>query len=553
MFQFSPPVLMEGNQDLLPIARNAPLSWQELVRCSTNRARELIKYEVAARLCVLPLAIHEVANESFLAVLAGAPISPNLQGELQFIVGLPVTIEGCDAELIRRAVVGAYFGGLNHLAESLTKAVDELSLKNHSEVKEVRNNNAAPVPILLEAILHRASYLAASDIHLDALKGGIRVRFRVDGVLRDETGFTAAPGVGEEIIRRIKVLAEIKNLPDGIPQEGSFTFRDKDIEVRLRVSIIAQAMGCKVVLRVMERSNVKSTGKGHSYAELGVTNEQEQKIRAVLGATSGCILSVGPTGSGKSTLIYSMLEHLNDGSRHIVSIEDPVERTMLGVTQIEVTESHGFKELLAKILRQDPDVIVVGEIRERESAEAALSAGITGHLVISTLHAGNCIEAFIRLLNFGIDRALLFATLRLLISQRLIPKLCVSCAKQSKIDSVLAELFKIHPETTVLLPVGCKKCDGNGNVSRIGVFEIFPITENIKRFALSHIENDNNSCKEGFIEALKDAALEVGYSPIAVRVRELLINGTISPYWALKTVGIAPEMIDSRLCHTQGS
>jgi type IV pilus assembly protein PilB len=247
------------------------------------------------------------------------------------------------------------------------------------------------------------------------------------------------------------------------------------------------------------------------------------------------ILLSGPTGSGKSTLLYVALQELNREWRNIITLEDPVERLIPGVNQIEVCEGgSSWSELTARLLRQDPDAIMLGEIRDRETAHAALNAGISGCLVLSTVHAGNCLEIFSRLGQLGADAHLLAQALRLLVAQRLLARNCALCARPVPVTPALARLFGLTADTPLSASLGCTACEFSGISGRLGVFELLRITAGIRECLLDKAAGVN-------LTQLEHCARNEGYRPLAVSVREALLRQEISPKSALRSMGIAPE------------
>ncbi len=490
--------------------RPKEVDWRTLARCSTASARALLPLEVAERCGVLPLGVHGEGVNRCLSLLCGEMPGAQALKELQFVAGVELLFERVSVQELNRAIIAAYRG---QAAEP-----------------------SASVPLLLEGLLHRAIYLDASDIHLAAEEAGMRVRFRVDGALREDTSFSITAAAARELLRRIAVLCRIGNTAPYRPQEGAFSFECGGRRVRVRVSIVQQVRGAKAVLRVLASDGASGSG-GESFGALGLEAEQVMVVKGALGSSQGVILSAGPTGSGKSTLLYRALEWINDGTRNIVTIEDPVERMIPGITQIEVASAEGqsFIELLPVLLRQDPDVILVGEIRESVSGATALNAGITGHLVLSTVHAQGALEALRRLIFMGVQSDLVAAALRLVIGQRLLPRNCIHCLTRRAPNATLARLFRIPTDRQIGISVGCQACERSGFAGRIGVYELLRISASMQQ-ALVEEARVNTA-------QFDSLAVAEGFVPYAAQVRARLLEGVISPRSALLCLGVGPEVV----------
>ena len=494
-------------RELIPVSSGP--DWRALARCSTAEARSLLSLELAERLLVLPLGVHGTGANRCLSLLTAAPPSAQAVNELRFATGMELVFEVVAEGELHAAIVAAYRG---------QSVVEEQS-----------------IPLLLEGLLHRALYLDASDIHLDSIGSRMRVRFRVDGALREDTGFAIEGRAANDLLRRVKVLCRIGSVAPYRPQEGAFGIECGGTRVRIRVSIVKQAQGSKAVLRILSGQTLESGRQVDPFGSLGLDARQRAILQSALGGAQGVILSAGPTGSGKSTLLYQALEYLNDGTRNIVTIEDPVERILIGVTQIEVaaTEGQSFGELLPVLLRQDPDVMLIGEIRDRFSGDTALNAGITGHLVLSTVHANGALEALRRLRFMGIEPELISSSVRLIVGQRLVPKNCCACAAERAPTASLVRLFRLQEGEQVAIGVGCAKCERSGVAGRVGVFELLPISRALREAIPADARSDT-------LEAI---ATEEGFTPYATQVRTRLVEGMISPRAALQCLGVGPELV----------
>jgi type IV pilus assembly protein PilB len=516
--------------------------WQEIGRCSTEEARGFLSYSVASKLCVLPLSVVGDSNgQRFITVAFPEPLDALIFKEVKFVIGLEVVVELLPREILEKAIHRAYCGAQDHLITAVKIAHDENKKSEYiakSIVPEIDFSQESAIPRLLTSILDRGVSLAASDIHIEPVGHGYRIRYRVDGMLKEDKSLELSMRIGKSLARRIKVVCNLDSTKDFMPQDGGFTHRQKIISVRIRVSFFPQSGGEKVVLRLFDDNFLDFSRKNDTlFSFLGLSIEQENCLRSALGMDGGVILLTGPTGSGKSTLLSAMLSYLNTEWRNIVSIEDPVERIVPGVNQTEVNSERGlgFSELLPGILRQDPDVIMIGEIRDNQTAETAFTAGITGHLVLSTVHARNCIEAFPRLLHFGLSSYLIASSLRMIISQRLIPKNCMKCSRQESANEFLLKYFALSKDSKVAIPKGCNLCEQTGRKGRIGVFEMLPINDAIRDLILG----DNNQISQ---QKIVDLIYGLGFRTYAHDVRAALLAGIIAPSSALRSLGIAPEL-----------
>ena len=338
------------------------------------------------------------------------------------------------------------------------------------------SSDDAPAIRLINGVIADAVRQGVSDIHVEPYETGLIVRMRIDGVLRETLRMPAH--VAPVLVSRIKVMARLDIAERRVPQDGriSLTLGGKLLDVR--VSTLPSRAGERVVLRILDKENA-----GLDLAQLGLSREAETVLLEALKEPNGIILVTGPTGSGKTTSLYSSLRLLNDGSRNILTVEDPVEYAMEGVGQTQVNAKVGltFAAGLRAILRQDPDVVMVGEIRDRETAEIAVQASLTGHLVLSTVHTNDAVGAITRMRDMKVEPFLLASTLRAVIAQRLVRRLCPVCRRPEPASEQAAQLLGLQPGTTVYEPGGCDECGQTGFKGRIGVFEAVRIDDTIRR------------------------------------------------------------------------
>lgn len=364
-----------------------------------------------------------------------------------------------------------------------------------------------PVIRILDTVLEYAVAEGASDIHFEALEDVFVVRFRVDGVLRDIVDLPKL--IHPAIIARIKILSQLKIDEHRVPQDGRFKFKIKDNFIALRVSILPAFYGENIVLRILAES-----ARALSFEELGLTGFNLELVHRNIVKPHGMILVTGPTGSGKTTTLYSVLTMLNSTEVKMCTIEDPVEYGIKRVNQTQINTAAGltFGTGLRALLRHDPDIIMVGEIRDMETAEMAIHSSLTGHLVLSTLHTNDAAGAIPRFTDMGTEGFLLASTLNLVIAQRLVRKLCSRCIQSYSIPQEQLEyLQRIAPDwqppQTLYKGVGCDECGHRGYKGRIGIFEILEINEAIRRMIVQKASSEDinrEGVKNGMTPLLRD-------------------------------------------------
>ena len=337
----------------------------------------------------------------------------------------------------------------------------------------------APIVKLLNNIIDRAIEKKATDIHFEPYESHTDVKFRIDGVLRSITNIPNY--LYPAIISRIKILAKLNIAEKRLPQDGKFIYKINDKEYDIRVSTIPTIYGESVVLRILNKQDTN-----YSLDTLGFSKEHLKLIREFMNHSYGMILVTGPTGSGKTTTLYSILKELNTGKRKIITVEDPVEYTIPGIVQVQVNPKVGltFSRALRTILRQDPDIIMIGEIRDKETAEIAIRAALTGHLVLATLHTNDAVSAFTRLIDMGIEEFLVSSAVVGVISQRLVRKICNYCIEKYRPKEVEIKLFRRYNLDTpdiLYKGVGCDKCEGEGYKGRTVIAEIVKVDDTIRQ------------------------------------------------------------------------
>lgn len=331
----------------------------------------------------------------------------------------------------------------------------------------------------LSAIILRGVEQNASDIHIEPLRDKTRIRYRVDGVLIEGEQFTSS--LHNSLISRLKIISQLDITEKKIPQNGKFKLEIKERLIDFRVSIVPLITGEKAVIRILDKDILN-----FSLENIGFNEEDYQKIVKLINKKSGILLATGPTGSGKSSLIYSILKKINNGDINISTVEDPVEYEINGINQVQYNAEVGrdFATILKSYLRQDPDVLMIGEIRDFETAEIAIKSAMTGHLVLSTLHTNDAISSIFRLLNIGLENYMLSASIIGIVAQRLVRKLCPHCKEQDAHSATKLKTLKIEKictEKIFYTAKGCEKCYHTGYLGRVAIFQLVEIDEQIKK------------------------------------------------------------------------
>ena len=366
-------------------------------------------------------------------------------------------------------------------------ALDDLGEEDLEHLKDLASE--APVIKMVNLIMQRAIETRASDIHIEPFEQSLKVRLRVDGVLQE----IDAPNVKSTaaVISRIKIMAKLNIAERRLPQDGRIKIQMLGKELDLRVSTIPTMYGESVVIRLLDKENTVL-----DFEALGFSGRHLQNFIDVLALPHGIILITGPTGSGKSTTMYAALKQLNTPERKIITVEDPVEYQMEGINQIQAKPQIGltFASALRSIVRQDPDVIMIGEMRDLETAKIAVQSALTGHLVLSTLHTNDAAGGITRLLDMGLEEYLLTSTVNGILAQRLVRKLCPACkismvAAPELVKELQLQRFSSQSEIVLYKPVGCPACAGTGYRGRLAIIELLPMTDPIRKLIMSHEES----------------------------------------------------------------
>ncbi len=420
------------------------------------------------------------------------------------------------------AAIDKYYGNIEALkvAERYTQERDSLIKSEQVQEGSIEDIENAPIVVLVRSIIEQGIRLRASDVHIEPLENDLRVRYRIDGVLNKGRRYNAS--LMPAIIARIKILGGMDISEKRKPQDGRITMTVSRVEYDIRTSILPTVYGEKAVLRLATKS-----GYARSKLELGLTEEDLARFDKIISYPYGIILITGPTGSGKSTTLYSILSSLNKDGVNIITIEDPVEAHITGVNQVQVNEkaSLTFASALRSILRQDPDIIMIGEIRDNETAGIAVKASITGHLVASTLHTNSAAGSVSRMIDMGVEPYLLSESIVGVIAQRLVRKLCPDCKKKREATQEEKQMLGIPSgqQLPIYQACGCVKCDDTGYIGRIGIYEILQTSSRIREAirAKKSIEEIEAIAQSEGMKPLKNGAIELILKGIT-SVEELL-------------------------------
>ena len=401
---------------------------------------------------------------------------------------------------------------LNEFSDTFVSAEDDMN--SEEEMLEVAT---APIVKLINSIIEQAMRSNASDIHIEPSYNDIRVRFRIDGDLKEI--MTLPKSNLSAIVTRIKIIGRMDIAEKRIPQDGRVEMKFSDKEIDLRISTLPTVYGEKIVLRILDKSNFNFTKEG-----LGFSNYNLSKLNSMIAQPYGMLLVTGPTGSGKTTTLYTILRELNVQTKNVITVEDPVEYKLKGINQTQVNTKAGltFAAGLRSILRQDPDTIMIGEIRDSETAEIAVRAAITGHLVLSTLHTNDSPSTIARLIDMGLEPYLVSSAVIGIISQRLVKLLCPKCKQKYEASDSEKKILGINgidadKDTILYKPVGCNACN-NGYRGRAAVHEVMLVNENIRRCINKGASTDE----------IRSMALEDGMTTLLQSAAGLVLKGETS-------------------------
>ncbi len=474
---------------------------------------KLVPETLARRYGIMPLDI----NNNKILVAISDPEDMSVIEDVKLSSRMDASIALASAENIQGAIERYYRNAELFYREEQEEVqtvnfVSDDTAKKMDEIESSVNNT--PVVKLVNNLVQQAYIRQASDIHIEPFENDVIVRMRIDGDLIEV--MRLAPATLASVISRIKILSGMNIAEKRIPQDGRFNYTNDEFKVDLRVSTIPTMYGEKCVMRLLNTGGENLL----SFEQLGMSRETIARFDHMLSAPNGIILVTGPTGSGKSTTLYAVLNKLRKPTINITTIEDPVEKQMFGINQVQVNTKAGmtFASGLRALLRQDPDVIMIGEIRDYETAEIAVRASITGHLVLSTLHTNDAPSSIVRLIDMGVPPYLVAASVNAIIAQRLVKRLCPYCKRKRVVSDAEKALLDDYGIKEAYEPVGCPECNHVGYSGRIAIYEIVEMDHRIRKLVSA----------ETPIDDIRKVAAENGAEFLADSLRELVRKGITS-------------------------
>lgn len=491
---------------------DVPLVEKDLV-VKRPEVLKLVPESLARRYGIMPLDINNnkiliaVSNPEDMSVIEDVKMSSRM--DVSFLLSPRENVNGA----IERYYKNVELFYREEQAEMQT--INIVSTDTAKKMDEIESNvNNTPVVKLVNNLVQQAYVRQVSDIHIEPFENDVLVRMRIDGDLVEV--MRLAPSALNSVISRIKILSGMNIAEKRVPQDGRFAFSNDEFKVDLRVSTIPTIYGEKCVMRLLNTGGENLL----SFEQLGMTKENIARFEHMLSAPNGIILVTGPTGSGKSTTLYAVLNRLRKPTINITTIEDPVEKQMFGVNQVQVNTKAGmtFANGLRALLRQDPDVIMIGEIRDYETAEIAVRASITGHLVLSTLHTNDSVATIVRLIDMGVPPYLVSASVNAIIAQRLVKRLCPYCKQKRALTDAEKVMLEDDSINDVFEPVGCPECNHMGYSGRIAIYEIVELDHTIRKMISSGAP----------VDEIRKVAAANGAEFLADNLRQLVAKGVTS-------------------------
>ena len=477
---------------------------------------DLVDLDVARRNSVVPIGVNEAGQ---IQVVVGDPFDLAAIDNLNHLVGHDVEAQHSSSFEEINDAIGRWYDE----AIGAASADDELVVLSESSGGDAGGDgevgaNDAPVIKLVNQILTESFNAGASDIHVEPLENSVRVRYRIDGVLHEVANHPR--NLLSAIVARFKIMTGAMSIAEKrLPQDARIQLRLGDKDLDLRVSTVPTNHGESIVMRVLDKSALNL-----GLPQLGFLSDDQATFEQLITLPDGILLVTGPTGSGKTTTLYACLNYINKPDRKIITVEDPVEYQMSGINQVMVKEDVGmtFAAALRSILRQAPNIIMIGEIRDLETASIAINASLTGHLVFSTLHTNDAPSAVARMADIGVKRFLIASAVRAILAQRLVRKLCSECKEPGELSERQIKALNLDAaqlaESTIMMPGGCVKCRGTGHKGRAGIFEIFQIDDEVR-----HMVNENLSTPQ-----LRRQAREIGMRTMREDGIRKVLNGMTS-------------------------
>ncbi len=477
-----------------------------------SKVATLVPVSILKKYTMIPFAYSE-DNMNILRVAMENPLDTYAQEDISIITNYQVEPVVATTRSIMLAI--DKYHGQDDVKDALKRYAQEKKLEVEENEQEEEDINSSPIVKLVKEMIDLAVRQRASDIHIEPMEEYIRIRYRIDGVMqkREKYNISVLPA----IIARIKIIGGMDISEKRKPQDGRITQVVDHVEYDIRVSILPTVFGEKVVMRLAAKMALT-----RDKSQLGLKPYELEQFNHIIRNPHGILLVTGPTGSGKSTTLYTALSELNTSEVNIVTVEDPVEANLEGINQVQVNPKAEltFASALRSILRQDPDIIMIGEIRDQETAEIAVQASITGHLVVSTLHTNSAASTITRLENMGIASYLIADSVIGVIAQRLVRRLCPECKEEREATEEEKRFMGQDVDKKVIIyePCGCAKCDNTGYKGRIGVYEIMKMTPGLKKMVAS----------QEAAEKLNEKAIAEGMRTLRMSGSEYVLDGTTS-------------------------
>ncbi len=481
--------------------------------------KELFPYEVVDKYKVFPLSF----NESEAEVAISDPFNLDVIDTISHLLNRPLIVRLSSLGDIENAISLNYEESSDSINAAFAEATEALA-GGDSLSSKLGDGDDSPIVRYVHTVIAEALGRRASDIHMEPLEKRFRIRYRIDGVLHEIEN--PPKRLQPTLLSRIKLMANVSIAEKRIPQDGRIAINIGKKSIDLRVSVLPTAHGESIVMRILDKE-----GLNLGLPQLGFFSDDQANFERIIAMPDGVFLVTGPTGSGKSTTLYSALNCINHPDKKIITVEDPVEYEMSGVNQVGVKRDVGmtFVAALRSMLRQAPNIIMVGEIRDKETAEIAINASLTGHMVFSTLHTNDAPSAVSRLIDIGIKPFLVSASIRSVLAQRLVRRICPKCKEKTEPNPRLLNSLGIRPdqilEASFMIGAGCEHCNNTGFRGRVGIFEMFNVNEELQQMIY----------EESSLVSLRERAKEIGMRSMREDGIRKVLAGVTTPDEVLKT------------------
>ena len=484
-----------------------------------DEVKEFFPYNIVQKYKVFPLSINDAEAE----IAISDPFNLDTVDNISHMLNRPLIVRLSSLSEIENAINANYDESLDSINAAFASATEALS-GDGAQAVVLGDGEDSPIVRYVQTVITEALNRRASDIHMEPLETRFRIRFRIDGVLHEIEN--PPKRLQPTLLSRIKLMANVSIAEKRIPQDGRIGIDIGEKSIDLRVSVLPTAHGESIVMRILDKEALNL-----GLPQLGFFSDDQANFERVISMPDGVFLVTGPTGSGKSTTLYSALNYINHPDRKIITVEDPVEYEMSGINQVGVKRDVGmtFSAALRSMLRQAPNIIMVGEIRDKETAEIAINASLTGHMVFSTLHTNDAPSAVSRLVDIGIKPFLVSASIRAVLAQRLVRKICPKCKESTVPEGRLLNSLGIRPDqisnATFMTGTGCEHCNNTGFRGRIGVFEMFNVNEEIEQMIYEEVS----------LVALRERSREMGMRTMREDGIRKVLAGVTTPDEVLKT------------------